>query len=154
MNRVKTKKGETIRRVYAILHRNSGMTSMEVAALMPDLTIIAVQCALHKMKMQGAVEVRGKRQLLNPKGRNASYDVYHVKYKSGAIHKPKGKSVPEAKIAPPMTASEAAKLIAHNKYLSQLLKDALEDVAEKEKQLEAAMRRRLNWWDAVKEWFA
>ncbi len=88
-----TKRGDTARRIYAVLKRNPGLTRAEVAAYMPDLTPNAVACMISKMKREGAVEVRG-RKMIRPDATVGSKTAptYHVKYKSGAVPtKPKVK---------------------------------------------------------------
>lgn len=92
-------KGETARRIYAVLHRNPDLTSAEIMERLPDLTSAAVHSALYKMKKRGAVEVRGTRHVPREgKGRKTA-PVYHVKYKSNAVLKPK-KKAPERVRAP------------------------------------------------------
>jgi len=93
-----TKRGDTARRIYAVLKRNPGLTRAEVAAYMPDLTPNAVACMMSKMKKEGAVEVRG-RKMIRPDATAGSKTapIYHVKYKSGAVPtKPKVKPKPKA----------------------------------------------------------
>jgi hypothetical protein len=97
----RTEKGETARRIYAALHRNPGLTSAEIAERLPDLTPVAVQCALHKMKKRGAVEVRGRKVVRETvTSGSKSAPTYHVKYKSGAITPPKPKPKPKKAAAP------------------------------------------------------
>lgn len=93
-----TKRGDTARRIYAVLKRNPGLTRAEVAAYMPDLTPNAVACMLSKMKKDGSVEARG-RKMLRPDATVGAKTAptYHVKYKSGAVPtKPKVKPKPKA----------------------------------------------------------
>jgi len=157
------KKGETMRRIYAVLHRNPDLTSAEVRAHLPDLTDSALYSALKK---NGAVEVRGKRQLRSDGTRAASYDVYHVKYKSGAIPKAKTKRKVKAKakvkavpVAPKVevsrndSAQELFRLQQHNRILHELTRELALDLATARLDLSEAKRRR-SWWAAVKEWFA
>lgn len=93
MTIIGTAKGETARRIYAVLHRNPDLTSAELVERLPDLTPAAVQSALYKMKKRGAVETRGTKRLSREgKGRKTT-PLYHVKYKSGAVPKPKPKKV-------------------------------------------------------------
>lgn len=97
-------KGETARRIYAVLHRNPDLTTAEIAERLPDLTPSALNCALHKMKKRGAVEVRGRKAITNPgKGPKTAY-TYGVKYKSGAITPPKPKPKPKKAAAPKVEA--------------------------------------------------
>lgn len=94
-------KGETARRIYAVLHRNPDLTSAEIAERLPDLTPAAISSALYKMKKRGAVEVRGNKRLPREgKGRKTT-PLYHVKYKSNAVPKPKPKKVKAPKVEAP-----------------------------------------------------
>ena len=166
-----TKKGETMRRIYAVLHRNPDLTSAEVRAHLPDLTYSAVYCALNKMKNNGAVEVRGKRQVAVPGRRASSYDVYHVKYKSGAIPKvkTKGKAKVKAKtktkakaapVAPKVEApkveapSELKKALQLNRILQQLTGELALDLETTRLDLKAAKHGHDCWWCRVKKVFS
>lgn len=84
-------KGETARRIYAVLHRNPDLTSAEIMERLPDLTPAAISSALYKMKKRGAVEVRGTKRLPREGTGRKTTPLYHVKYKSGAVPKPKSK---------------------------------------------------------------
>lgn len=84
-------KGETARRIYAVLHRNPDLTSAEIAERLPDLTPAAISSALYKMKKRGAVETRGTKRLPREGTGRKTTPLYHVKYKSGAVPKPKSK---------------------------------------------------------------
>ncbi len=88
-----TKRGETARRIYAVLKRNPGLTRAEVATHLPDLTPNAVACMISKMKKDGSVELRGRKMLRPDATAGAkTAPTYHVKYKSGAVPpKPKAK---------------------------------------------------------------
>lgn len=100
-----TKRGDTARRIYAVLKRNPGLTRAEVAAYMPDLTPNAVACMMSKMKKEGAVEVRG-RKMIRPDATAGSKTapIYHVKYNSRPKPqpKPKLKQNPPAKVLRPV----------------------------------------------------
>jgi hypothetical protein len=101
MDTNKTTRGETARRIYAVLHRNPDLTSAEIMERLPDLTPSALNCALHKMKKRGAVEVRGRKAINNPgKGPKTAY-TYGVKYKSGAVPKSKPKKAATPKVEAP-----------------------------------------------------
>ena len=97
-------KGETARRIYAVLHRNPDLTSAEIMERLPDLTPAAISSALYKMKKRGAVETRGTKRLPREGTGRKTTPLYHVKYKSGAITPPKPKSKPKKVKAPKVEA--------------------------------------------------
>jgi hypothetical protein len=146
----KSARGETARRIYTVLHRNPDLTAEELCGWLPDLTVAAIRSALSKMEKRGAVAVRGvKSTRSNGCGRHAN--VYHVKYKSGAVQAAKPKKVAPPKKAP--TPEVKAPKPSREAELIGILRDTLIDLAETKQALEAAQARR-NWWDAVKGWFA
>lgn len=182
MDTNKTARGETARRVYAVPHRNPDLTSAEIAERLPDLTLVAVQSALHKMKKRGAVEVRGTKHLPREGVGRKSTPLYHVKYKSGAVPKPKKVKVLGTVEAPKVDA-ELVRVLSAGKpkkpepktdelilqhladiyksmhfmaeqhdKLIRVLDDTLVQLRETEEALAEEMERR-NWWDRVKGWF-
>jgi predicted transcriptional regulator len=168
-------KGETARRIYAVLHRNPDLTSAEIATHLSDLTPAAVQSALHKMKKRGAVEVRGSK-VVRPtatKGPKTA-PTYHVKYKSGAVTPPKQKPKPKKVEAPKVEApkveapkkveyalSDYAKLAEAYKSLAVMYRDTVYELADVRNQLMFTQRaladkviaERRSWWDKLKDWF-
>ena len=174
MTTTKSKHGETARRIYAVLHRNPDLTCNEIAERLPDLTTAAVSCALHKMKKNGSIEVRGRKHNGNTGLGAKSARTYHVKYKTAKVKTAKVKT---PKAAPRVTepkpeievmmlrhlgniSSVLIELNDNNKALIDLLKDTVEDLANTKEQLETTEVRlqlalaRRNWWDALKERFA
>lgn len=95
----RTEKGETARRIYAVLHRNPGLSSAEIMERLSDLTYAAISSALYKMKKRGAIEARGTKRLPREGNGRKTTPLYHVKYKSNAVPKPK-KKAPERVRAP------------------------------------------------------
>lgn len=170
MGTVKTKRGETARRIFAVLKCNPDLTVAEIMGHLPDLTRSAVGCALHKMQKNGSVEVRGRKTVRDTGGPGPkTAPTYHVKYKSGTIIKPK----PKPKVEAPKPQIDRAKeyeaayreeferhgethrelrdaLAMHEEAL-RLLLDTMVDLAETKHELAQAQR---NWWDKFKGWFA
>lgn len=100
--RKRTKKGETARLIYKLLHRNPDMTTPEIAAQMPHLTPSGVQTMVSRMHSRGEIESRGKKTTISPSGKRYTYSTYHVKYKtrSAPKYEPKLRPKPKTKPAP------------------------------------------------------
>jgi hypothetical protein len=94
----RTKKGETARLIYKLLHRNPDMTTPEIAAQLPHLSPSGVQTMVSRMHLRGEIESRGKKTSISPSGKRYTYSTYHVKYKTRSAPKyepkPKPKPVP------------------------------------------------------------
>lgn len=92
----RTKKGETARLIYKLLHRNPDMTTPEIAAQLPHLSPSGVQTMVSRMHLRGELESRGKKTSISPSGKRYTYSTYHVKYKtrSAPKYEPKPKPVP------------------------------------------------------------
>jgi hypothetical protein len=94
----RTKKGETARLIYKLLHRNPDMTTPEIAAQLPHLSPSGVQTMVSRMHLRGELESRGKKTSISPSGKRYTYSTYHVKYKTRSAPKyepkPKPKPVP------------------------------------------------------------
>lgn len=168
-----TKRGETARRIYAVLKRNPGLARAEVAAYMPDLTPNAVACMISKMKKDGSVELRG-RKMLRPDATVGAKTAptYHVKYKSGAVppkpkakrkakkvhaqatwsvadikhEKPKGVNIVTETIIPHVDA----KLQAAYERLAMLHTETMAELAEEKKKVHLCD----SWWCRMKRKFA
>lgn len=176
-------KGETARRIYAVLHRNPDLTSAEIMERLPDLTSAAVQSALYKMKKRGAIETRGTKRLSREgKGRKTT-PLYHVKYKSGAVPKPKPKKVEvlgtveapkvDAELVRVLSAGKSKQIepmppvsnrfVEAYKRLAMLHSETLLELNETKEQLAQvqnelmlagkATAERRSWWDKLKDWF-
>ena len=79
----RSKRGETRRRIYTLLHRNPGLTCIEVHERLPDLTMPAVQCALNKMVRRKEAASYGKKTIYRDGMRARTCATYNIKYKSG-----------------------------------------------------------------------
>jgi hypothetical protein len=100
--RKRTKKGETARLIYKLLHRNPDMTTPEIAAQLPHLSPSGVQTMVSRMHLRGELESRGKKTTISPSGKRYTYSTYHVKYKTRLAPKyePKLRPKPKTKPAP------------------------------------------------------
>ena len=100
--RKRTKKGETARLIYKLLHRNPDMTTPEIAAQLPHLSPSGVQTMVSRMHLRGEIESRGKKTSVSPSGKRYTYSTYHVKYKtrSAPKYEPKLRPKPKTKPAP------------------------------------------------------
>ena len=96
--RKRTKKGETARLIYKLLHRNPDMTTPEIAAQLPHLSPSGVQTMVSRMHLRGEIESRGKKTTTSPSGKRYTYSTYHVKYKTRSA--PKYEPKPKPKPAP------------------------------------------------------
>jgi hypothetical protein len=98
----RTKKGETARLIYKLLHRNPDMTTPEIAAQLPHLTPSGVQTMVSRMHLRGELESRGKKTTISPSGKRYTYSTYHVKYRtrSAPKYEPKLRPKPKTKPAP------------------------------------------------------
>ena len=98
----RTKKGETARLIYKLLHRNPDMTTPEIAAQLPHLSPSGVQTMVSRMHLRGEIESRGKKTTISPSGKRYTYSTYHVKYKtrSAPKYEPKLRPKPKTKPAP------------------------------------------------------
>ena len=182
MDTNKTARGETARRIYAVLHRNPDLTSAEIMERLPDLTPAAISSALYKMKKRGAVEVRGNKRLSREGSGRKTTPLYHVKYKSNAVPKPKKVKVlgtvkapkVDAELVRVLSAGKSKKpepktdelvlqhladiyksmhfMAEQHDKLIQILDDTLTQLRDAEEALAEEMERR-NWWDRVKGWF-
>ena len=126
----KRKVGETTGLIYRVLRRNPGLTTGEIASLLPELDAAKVQVAISRMRSRGEVEVRGKKEVVTPSGRVAPYNSYHVKYK--VRHKPK----PSLRRVKMSTAQSAPKVEAPVVEAPKVVRPAPENsvapVAERE----------------------
>jgi len=98
--RKRTKKGETARLIYKLLHRNPDMTTPEIAAQLPHLSPSGVQTMVSRMHLRGELESRGKKTSISPSGKRYTYSTYHVKYKTRSAPKYEPKPKPEPKPVP------------------------------------------------------
>ena len=92
----RTKRGETPKAIYKLLHRNPDMTTREIAAHLPHLSITAVQTTISRMHRRGELGARGKKREKTYTGRWQAHNTYHVKYKtrSAPKYEPKPKPAP------------------------------------------------------------
>ena len=98
--RKRTKKGETARLIYKLLHRNPDMTTPEIAAQLPHLSPSGVQTMVSRMHLRGEIESRGKKTCIAPSGKRYTYSTYHVKYKTRSAPKYEPKPKPKPKPVP------------------------------------------------------
>lgn len=154
-----TKRGETARRIYAVLKREPDLTAAEIKERLPNMTHAAVSCALHKMKKNGVVEVRKRKVIRNSKYGSGpkTADSYHVKYKTGALPPaPKTKRVQRlspvveaqattmvkakpvwtkpAKVAEPKVAPQPEREVIMMRYLTDIYK-SMNSLAEQQEAL-------------------
>ena len=98
--RKRTKKGETARLIYKLLHRNPDMTTPEIAAQLPHLSPSGVQTMVSRMHLRGELESRGKKTSISPSGKRYTYSTYHVKYKTRSAPNYEPKPRPRPKPVP------------------------------------------------------
>lgn len=116
MTTTRAKRGETVDRIYKLLHRNPNLTTNEIASHLPDVSSATVQVTVSRMCQRGEIERRGRKVERTPSGKLVPYHTYHVKYNSRPKPQPKKKraKVPRVVEAPkpqPAAPSELQKLI-------------------------------------------
>ena len=149
----KAKRGETTKRIYSILRKTPGLTTIELQRELPDLTLNAISSTITAMRRRGEIEQLGVRFVSREGVNGKTCRTYHVKYKPKMPSVPKVRT-PKVKAEPKPEAQSVEQLQRRNDMLLHAANELAFDLAEARIVISKLEAKHDCWWCRLKKAFS